>query len=375
MSERRPIDAAALVRPELRALPAYRIAEPGPCRWKLDQNESPWDASRRVKEAAARTLLAEPWSRYPEVDALSLRTRLAELHGWTADGVLLGNGSNELLALALQSLAAPGGEVLGIEPSFGLYRPMVVAAAAVPRFLRAADDGSFPLAALHAEIARDPRRPLLLCAPNNPTGAAPTAAEVEALLAAMTGPLLLDNAYGELCRHDYRTLLARHSHLVLFRTLSKVWALGGVRVGYLLGAPELVRELAKVKLPYNLGRPAATIAIHALGDTGRVEMRTRLLRARREQWRALLAGGGLEVLPSEATFLLVRCGRGEGAAAAAMRVKAALLAEGIRVRDFGHAPGLEGCIRITIGPGGALRAAGRAMRRLQADVPTMVEAS
>src|SRR5207248_743109 len=86
-------DVASLVRADLRALPDYPAAEPGPCRWKLDQNESPWEPPRRVKEAAARALLAQPWSRYPDRDGAALRRRLGELHGWPAEGVLVGNGS------------------------------------------------------------------------------------------------------------------------------------------------------------------------------------------------------------------------------------------------------------------------------------------
>jgi histidinol-phosphate aminotransferase len=361
VSERR-LDAAALVRPELRELPAYRLAEAGPCRWKLDQNESPWDVPRRVRAAALRALAEESWSVYPEVDALRLRRRLGELHGVDPDAVLLGNGSNELLQLALLALASPGGEVLGIEPSFGLYRAMTVTAGAVPRFLTAGDDGAFPLAALHAEIARDPRRPLVLCAPNNPTGVAPTVEEVEALLVALSGPLLLDNAYGELCRHDYRPLLARHPHLLLFRTLSKVAALAGERVGYLLGDPALVRALAKVKLPYNLGRSSCTLAAAALADARVMERRVAVIRGRRAQWSAALVAAGLEVFPSEASFVLVRAGRGAAGAARVARLRAALLAHGIRVRDFGHVAGLDGCLRITVGPGGALRDARRALQ-------------
>jgi len=357
-AERVVVDPARLVRPELRALPAYRLAKAGPCRWKLDQNESPWEPRQRVKNAAARTLRREPWNRYPEVDALRLRERLGALNGVPADGVLLGNGSNELLQLALLALAAPGREVLSTEPSFGLYRAMIATAGALPRFLRGGSLAALPMAELLAEVARDPRRPVVLCAPNNPTGAAPSVEEIDALLGALEAPLLLDNAYGELCRFDYRPLLARHPHLVIFRTLSKVWALAGERVGYLLGAPALVRELAKVKLPYNLSRPATTIALATLADDVEVARRIRLIAARREQWRALLAAAGLEVLPSEATFLLVRCGSLERAG----RLEAALLAESVRVRDFGHVAGLEGCMRITVGPGGALRAVARALR-------------
>src|SRR5581483_12517953 len=98
--------------------------------------------------SAALTLRREPWNRYPEVDALRLRERLGALNGCPADAVLLGNGSNELLQLALLALAAPGREVLSTEPSFGLYRAMIATAGAVPRFLRGDSLASLPMAEL-----------------------------------------------------------------------------------------------------------------------------------------------------------------------------------------------------------------------------------
>ncbi|HEV8629125.1 MAG TPA: aminotransferase class I/II-fold pyridoxal phosphate-dependent enzyme [Thermoanaerobaculia bacterium] len=367
MSGGRPIDVSTLVREDLRTLPDYPAAEPGPCRWKLDQNESPWEPSRRVKESALRSLLAQPWSRYPDRDGAALRRRLGELHGWPAEGVLVGNGSNELLALAITACAGPGSEVVGAEPTFALYRSLLAAAGARGRFLPPRADLALPLAELRAEVARDPRRPLLLCSPNNPTGAAATVAEVDELLQALEAPLLLDNAYGELCSQDYHPLLARHRHLLLFGTLSKAWALGGVRVGYLLADPELVRLLAKVKLPYNLGRAALALAEATLGDPGAVARRVGVLRARRDGWTALLRRHGLEVLPSEASFVLVRWGAGEAGVRQAAALRAALLLAGIRVRDVGRGAGLAGCLRITVGPGGALRAAARALAALEAE--------
>lgn len=360
-------DPASFVRAELRALREYTLADPA-CRWKLDQNESPWELPRAVKERALRALLAEPWARYPDFHAGALRRRLGALHRWPADGVLVGNGSNELLAVALLALTPPGGEVLGAEPCFGLYRPMVLAAGGEPRFLAPRADLQLPFAELLAEVERDPRRPLLLASPNNPTGAALSADAVEALLGRLQAPLLLDNAYGELCRHDYRPLLARHPNLLLFRTLSKAWALGGIRVGYLLADPRLVAELRKVKLPYNLGRAGEAIAEAALqaGDSAR--RRVRVLVARRDGWAAMLRRHGLEVFPSDANFLLVRCGDGEAGRERAARLRAGLQERGIRVRDVGGAPGLEGCLRVAVGGGAALRAVDRALAELPAAV-------
>ncbi len=382
-----PADPAALVRPELRRLEAYRL-DRSPCRHKLDQNESPYEPPRRLKRQVAERLLAADWSLYPDFHADELRRDLGAFHDWPADGILVGNGSNELLDLCLSALVQPGSEVLGSEPSFALYRMMVLKAGGVPRFLPAEDGPAsgvdparvadrrtvpstaepasagprLPLAALLAEVARQPRRPLVLCSPNNPTGEALAPAAVAALLERLEGPLLLDNAYGEFCRHDYRPLLDRHPQLILLRTFSKAWALAGLRLGYLLADPRLVAELLKVKLPYNLGHAGVLAGRAALAAAPAARRRIAAIRARREQWRQMLAaaGPGLEVMPSEANFLLVRC----PGPAAARSLRDGLAARGIRVRDVGAYPGLAGCLRISVGSGAALRATRRALAEM-----------
>ncbi|HVR07199.1 MAG TPA: aminotransferase class I/II-fold pyridoxal phosphate-dependent enzyme, partial [Thermoanaerobaculia bacterium] len=200
-----PADPAALVRPELRRLSAYHL-DLSPCRHKLDQNEAPFGPPAWLRRQVAAQLAAADWSRYPDFHAEALRRDLGAFHGWPAEGVLVGNGSNELLDVCLSALVQPGGEVLGTEPSFGLYRMLVVKAGGVPRFLPAVlaaaaapmvavapvasaassapakaappevapasavpgaaaalADLRLPLPALLAEVARQPRRPLLLC--------------------------------------------------------------------------------------------------------------------------------------------------------------------------------------------------------------------
>jgi histidinol-phosphate aminotransferase len=351
------LDPARFVRPELRALGAYHL-DLSPSRHKLDQNEVPWDLPRRFKLRMAELLLAADWARYPDFHADELRRDLGRLHGHPAEGVLVGNGSNELLSVALTALVAPGGEVLGAEPSFGLYPGFVLKAGGVPRFLAPRQDLRIPADELEAEVERAPRRPLLLCTPNNPTGDALPVERVERLLERLEAPLLLDNAYGEFCRHDYRPLLARHPHLVLFRTFSKAWSLAGMRLGYLLADPRLVAELIKVKLPYNLGHAAGIAGRVALEAAGAAERRVRLLVARRPQWGAMLAEAGFEVFPSEANFVLIRTPPQEPA----RQVQTKLAERGVRVRDVGGYPGLAGCLRVSVGSGASLRAMRAALR-------------
>jgi histidinol-phosphate aminotransferase len=356
-------DAAAsparFVRPELRALSAYHLDQVD-CRHKLDQNEVPWDLPRRLKAEVARRLLARDWARYPDFHADALRRDLAARHGHPFEGVLVGNGSNELLGMALEAVTPPGGEVLGADPGFGLYPMFVLRSGGRWRPLPPRADLEPPVAELLAEVERDPRRPLILCSPNNPTGRAVTPDAVAALAARLDAPLLLDNAYGEFCAHDYRPLLAAHPNLLLFRTFSKAWSLAGLRLGYLLAHPDLVAELIKVKLPYNLGHGTAIAGRVALAAEGAARRRVAVLVGRRRQWLAMLRRAGLEPLESEANFLLVRCGSAERS----RRVRDGLAERGILVREVGHYPGLAGCLRVSVGDGRALRDTEAALREV-----------
>ncbi|HWM91062.1 MAG TPA: aminotransferase class I/II-fold pyridoxal phosphate-dependent enzyme [Thermoanaerobaculia bacterium] len=348
----RPIDPASLVRPELRRLSVYHL-DLTPCRHKLDQNEVPWDLPRRIKLAVTEGLLSTDWARYPDFHGDALRRDLGRLHNWPWEGILVGNGSNELLSTALEALSGPGTEVLGVEPTFGLYRMFVLRAGGVPRFLLRSDltRPSLFMDELEAEVERNPRRPVLLCTPNNPTGDALPPEWVAALLERLEGPLLLDNAYGEFCRFDYRPLLHKYPHLLLFRTFSKAWSLAGMRLGYLMARPGLVSELLKVKLPYNLGHAAVLAGRAVLAEEEEEKRRVRIIVARRAQWARMLVEEGFEVFPSEANFLLIRCASPDKA----REVRDGLAARGIRIRDVGHYPGLANCLRVSVGSGMALR--------------------
>jgi len=254
----------------------------------------------------------------------------------------------------MAAVGGPGREILGLAPSFGLYPVFALQSGARYRAVGPRGDLALPTAELELEIDRDPRRPVLVASPNNPTGEAIEPATIErwaAKLAAADTPLLLDNAYGEFCRHDYRPLLASCPNLVIFRTFSKAWSLAGLRLGYLLAAPELTAEILKVKLPYNLGQAAAIAGELAIDNAALVERRVRLLVARRAQWRALLTKNQDEVFASEANFLLIRNRKEKS-----LLVKDSLAKRGIRVRDVSGGPGLEGCLRFSVGTGAALRA-------------------
>lgn len=358
MSDAAIRSAAALARPEVRALSAYRL-DLSPCRFKLDQNEVPWEPPPPLKAEAARRLAASAWARYPDFHADALRAKLAARHGWSADGVLVGNGSNELLAATLAAVAGPGRTVTGLLPGFSLYPVFALATGARYEPLGPRADLALPWAELEAAVEREARRPVIVASPNNPTGEAVEPERIARLAARLEAPLLLDNAYAEFCRHDYRPLLARHPNLVIFRTFSKAWSLAGIRLGYLLGDPALVAEILKVKLPYNLGHAGAAIGELALEHEAAAARRVTQLVRRRPAWGELFTRFGAEVFPSEANFVLTRWPEREF-----RLLTEGLEGHGIRVRNVSSGPGLARCLRISVAGGAALRAMTQALASL-----------
>ncbi len=344
-------DPANCVRPELRQLQAYEL-DRSPCRFKLDQNEMPFDLPRPVKQRILAPLAARSWGTYPDFNSDHLRHVIGDSQGWPGEGVLLGNGSGELLALTVEAVTRVGQEVLGTVPSFSLYKLLALRTHAQPRFLPPRADLTMPMAELEREIELEPTRPLILCSPNNPTGEAVSVEALERLLERMAAPLLLDNAYDEFCDVDYRPLLARHRHLMIFRTLSKAWTMAAWRVGYVLADPALVTELIKVKLPYNLNFASELAAESALAASAAVQRRVRVVIGRRAQWQSMLEDLGFETFPSQTNFILARCPDRVSLDA----VLEGLEAASIRVRDVSSYPGLAGCFRISVGNGVALRA-------------------
>ncbi len=338
------------VRDEVKRLKIYHL-DLTPCRHKLDQNEVPYELPVAFKRRIAERWVATEWAKYPDFHSDRVRELLADRHAWPMEGILVGNGSNELLGVTLEAISRPGGEALATIPSFGLYRMFIERAALKPRFISADADLKLPMSALLEEVAEDPSRPVILCSPNNPTGDAVTTEQVEELLSLLRAPLLLDNAYGEFCRYDYRPLLEKHRHLVLFRTFSKAWSLGGLRLGYLMADPDLVHQLMKVKLPYNVGIGHGLAAQAVLEHPAAAERRVRAILGRRPQWQAMLSELGFEVFDSEANFFLARVPEGRDVD----RIRAGLEARSIRVRDVSKYPGLSGCMRVSVGSGRALR--------------------
>ena len=338
-------DPLAAVRPEIRALRAYRFAPvPEGLRAKLDFNESPADVSAEAKDGALAALRARRFALYPEFGSLRLRAALAASVGLSPEQVVPANGSGEAILAAVAVFAGCGGTLLLAPPVFSLYVQMAgIAGARVAAVPLVGDDFRLDEEAFLARAAEGERTVPLLCSPNNPTGGT-VSREFVRRLCAVSPVVLLDQAYVDFSeeKDDLLPLLDELRNLVLFRTLSKAYSIAGLRVGYAAAWPDVAEEIAKAILPFSVDVGAEEIALAVLARRGEVRERCRAVARERERVAAALRALGARVAPSRANFLFLVPPDGDGA-----RVLRDLRARGVLVRD--QTTVVPGALRVTIG--------------------------
>lgn len=332
------------VRSTVRPLAAYGPPR-DPAAVPLHLNESPSDVPAELKRELAAELEALDWSKYPITDGAKFGADLARAYGVDPAGVLVGNGSNELLQLLLFACVEPGDTVVVAAPSFSLYalQAKALGARVVELRLRApSGEFRFPVGDLIA--ASRGAKLVLLGSPNNPTGTVLTEAEARDLADGAECLVGIDEAYRDFCGQDFAPLLRDHPRLVLFRTFSKAMAAASLRAGCMLGAKELCAELRKVQLPYNLSTPTCLIARALLRRPELVAQRTRLVVDERERVARAIRELGATVHPSGANFLLF-----EQTRRPANDLHAALFRRGVLIRNVSSAADLANALRVSIG--------------------------
>ena len=346
------MDPLRHVKPAVRGIAAYTLAlREAPV--KINQNENPWDLDDAVKRRVIETALARPWSRYPDFDPKELLAALARFSGWREDGVLAGNGSNELIEALLLVTVGAGTRVVIPAPTFTLYALMTTILGGepvrVPLRPASADPAAglaYDVDAISAARRESNASVTIVCSPNNPTGNALALADVERLCDESDSLVVIDEAYHEFSGETVVPLLARHPNLVVLRTFSKAMALAGLRVGYLLASPELVREINKARLPYNLNFFSQAAAIAALEEKEALEASVARLVRERERVLAVLASmPGVRAWPSRANFFVLELLEGTDPKA----VFSSMLRRGVLVRDVTSYPMLGRCLRVSVG--------------------------
>ena len=331
-----------LARPNIRGMLPYSSArmEATGGGMLLNANESPWPPFGADDH---------DWNRYPDPQPAALVERLAEIYKVSPNQLLVGRGSDEAIDLLVRAFCAPGQDAIAISPpTFGMYAVCARVQDAEVIAIPLDDNFHVDVDGLLASI-NDNVKLLFLCTPNNPTGDVLPMDRIERIARELAGRavVVVDEAYIEFANAaSASTLVDRYDNLAVLRTLSKAWAMAGLRLGCLIANAEIISLLRRIMPPYPLPTPCVESALAALSNDGIAEMNRRVSAtvAERERIDSALreCNAIIDVLPSRANFLTVRC---IDSAALYRR----LLNAGIIVRNVSHYPQLAHCLRFSIG--------------------------
>ena len=328
-----------LLRPAVRGLAAYHIDDT-PVRVKLDAMENPFLLPAKVRSEIGRAAAKALVNRYPDPSAKKLKLAIARYWKMDPERMLLGNGSDELIQAIITAF---GGPVLAPAPSFAMYditaralSQKVVAVPLTPEFDLDAE-------AVVKAAKRSKAKVIFLAVPNNPTGNRFSPGAVRRVLEKSGAVVVIDEAYYSFSGRTYLPWLAKHPNMIILRTLSKI-GLAGLRVGILTASPDIVAELNKVRLPYNINTLSQAAGIAALrhGKTLNAQI-SLLVSERRKLYNALLRSPGVTPFPSETNFVLMWIEKD------ATKVFQALRKRGILVKNLDRPGPLKGCLRVTVG--------------------------
>ncbi|TQS41682.1 histidinol-phosphate transaminase [Cryptosporangium phraense] len=312
----------------------------------LNTNENSYPVPEAVVEAIVAAVREEAsgLNRYPDREATALRADLARYlgHDLTVANVWAANGSNEVLQELLQAFGGPGRTALGFTPAYSMHPILSRGTGTDWIDGRRNDDFSVDAESAAADVRKHDPDVVFLCSPNNPTGTALGLDVVEAVLAESRGMVIVDEAYAEFRRPGTPSAISRlglSPRLVVTRTMSKAFALAGARLGYLAADPAVVDAIQLVRLPYHLSSITQAAARAALAHTDALLATVEAIKEQRDRIVSSLRTRGLEVVPSDANFVLFG-GLGDQRA-----VWQRMLTQGVLIRDVG----LPGYLRVTAG--------------------------
>ena len=335
--------AALSVRDDLVDVPAY-ISPQYPARYRMNTNEAPYPPPAALIEEVTRGMKDIALNRYPDRDALNLVDAISEHAEWPREGLWVANGSNEVFLHLFLAFGGPQRTSLTFEPTYSLHTSIPRIAGTRTVQLQRDQDLKIDVDEALRTITTEQPDVVIVCSPNNPTGGCEPLAAIEAFCDAAPGLVVVDEAYGEFDGHEHsaKGLLAERPNLVITKTFSKAWRLAGVRIGYMLAAPALVTELARVRLPYHLSSVTQSVGVAAIRHAGDTLEMIRAIVRERDRISTELSALGVKAYPSSANFVLFEVEEPHA-------VWQALLQREVLVRDYSGQPGLERCLRVTAG--------------------------
>ncbi|MBE9562299.1 MAG: histidinol-phosphate transaminase [Proteobacteria bacterium] len=332
------------IRKEIQQLSAYNVPDSGNA-IKLDAMENPYNWNMAYTEAWLEVLRDVSLNRYPESSANEVKQQLRSVMQIPDNmDIILGNGSDELIQMLALALNDEGRVLLAPEPSFVMYRM-------IANFVRMqyigvplqVGDFELDMFAMLEDIEIYQPALIFLAYPNNPTGNTFSIDDIEAILETATGLVVIDEAYAPFAEHTFMHCLDKYPNLLVMRTLSKL-GLAGVRLGFLVGSPEWLGQIEKLRLPYNINTLTQFSTVFALQNYEILKQQTEQIKIDRERLAIELeAMEGIHIWPSEANFILFQTKN-------AKKVFDRLKARKVLIKCLhGFHPTLENCLRVTVG--------------------------
>ena len=332
------------IRPEIRALSAYHVADASGLT-KLDAMENPYTLDELTGHWSDVLATAEI-NRYPDPSAAVLREKLSQVMA-VPEGAetVLGNGSDELIQMLAMVVSGKDRCIMSFDPGFVMYK--MIAEFVGMDYVGVPLDTNFniDMAATRAAIEKHQPAIIFIAYPNNPTANLFNEAHIEEILKIAPGMVVVDEAYHPFAQSSFMSRLPEYEQLLVMRTVSKM-GLAGLRLGMLAGAPALIQEVDKVRLPYNINVLTQQAACSALEHVSALDEQASLIRDERGTiLEALSAMAAVEVFPSRANFILFRLsGLDAGTVFEAIRD------DGVLIKNMDAQTGaLKNCLRVTVG--------------------------
>ena len=338
-------DILKWIRPEIRELKAYHVAD-ATGMVKLDAMENPYHLPAELLQQWLQGLATADINRYPDPAASELTQRLAEvMQVPEGQSLVLGNGSDELIQMLAMAVAEDGRSILSFDPGFVMYDMIARFVGLDYVGVPLAPDFSIDMDATRAAIEQHQPALIFIAYPNNPTANLFDADAIEEIIQLAPGLVVVDEAYHPFAQTSFMPKLTEYDQLLVMRTVSKM-GLAGLRLGLLCGNPELIEEINKIRLPYNINVLTQYTASFILDNAGFLEGQAEMIRSDREHMLKQLAlFTELEVYPSQANFILFRLKQGDAA-----DVFNRLRDAGVLIKNMSAAGGVLGnCLRVTIG--------------------------
>jgi len=335
------------IRPVIKKIHAYQVADASGL-IKLDAMENPYQLSDGLKAQLQVKLSEADLNRYPDPSAKSLREKLSQVMAVPAGkSIVLGNGSDELIQMLAMAVADRDKDVclMSFDPGFVMYKMIADFVGVEYVGVPLSEDFSLDMEKIRVAIQQKKPAIIFIAYPNNPSANCYNKNDIEEIISIAPGMVVLDEAYHPFAQDSYMDRLTDFDHLLVMRTVSKM-GLAGLRLGLLCGHPDIIKEIDKIRLPYNINVLTQVAAELVLDNINELDQQAKMIRKQREQLLASMRGiPKLEVFPSQANFILFRVLEKN-----ANEVFDDIKRQGVLIKNMKAEAGLlKNCLRVTVG--------------------------